>query len=84
MLVEHRLDCGCRGMCVLSGKLQEREGLEGELGRVAWMMREGKNLVTEVARSSAQLGQYYEWGTSRHIHSRKILMRRQQVHELGM
>jgi len=83
-LVKRHLGCGCRGMCVLHGKRRERGELEGELGRVVRMMREGKNLVTEVTKSIAKLAQYYEWGTSRHVHSRKILMMQQLAHGLGM
>jgi hypothetical protein len=72
-LVEHHLDCGYTSMCVLLGKLQVMEELEGGLGRVVWMMREEKNLVNEVLRSIVKLGQCREWGTTRRVHLEKIL-----------
>ena len=83
-LVEHHLDCGYTGMCVLPGKLQVKEELEGGLGHVAWTMRVEKNSVNEVSMSIVKLGQCYEWGTTRRVHWGKILKIQQQAHELGM
>ena len=74
-LVEHHLDCGYTGMCVLLGTLRVKEELEGGLGHVVWMMmrEEEENSVNEVVRSIVMLGQCYEWGTSWRVHSEKIL-----------
>ena len=63
-LVEHHLDCGYTGMCVLPGTLQAKEELEGGRGHVVWMMREGENSVNVVSKSIVRLGQCHEWGTS--------------------
>ena len=63
-LVEHHLNCGYTGMCVLLGTLQVKEELEGGLGHVVWMMREDKNLVNEVSRNIVKLGRCHEWGIS--------------------
>ena len=59
-LVEHHLDCGYTGRCVLPGTLQVKEELEAGLGHVVWMTREEKNSVNEVSRSIVKLGQCYE------------------------
>jgi DNA-binding LacI/PurR family transcriptional regulator len=63
-LVEHLLDCGYTGICVLLGTLRVKEEQEGVLGHVVWMMREEENSVNEVGRSIVTLGQCCEWGTS--------------------
>ena len=83
-LVEHHLDCGYTGTRVLPGTLQVKEELEGGLGRLVWMMREGKNSVNEVSMSIVKLGRCYEWGTIRHVRSGKILKIQWQAHGLGM
>ena len=63
-LVEHHLDCGYTGICVLPGRLRVKEEREGGPGHVVWMMREEKSRVNEVVRSNVRLGRCYEWGTS--------------------
>ena len=63
-LVEHHLDCGYTGMCVLLGTLQVKEEPEGGLGHVVLMMREHKNSVNEVSRSIVKLGRCHERETS--------------------
>ena len=83
-LVEHHLDCGYTGTCVIPETLQVKEGLEGGLGYVVLMMMEEKSSVTEVSRSIVRLGQCYEWGTTRRAHWERILKIQQQVHGLDM
>ena len=63
-LVEHRLYCGYRGMCVLPGTPRVKEEQEGGLGHVVWMMMEEENSVNVVERSNVTLGQCCEWETS--------------------
>ena len=83
-LVEHHVGCGCIGMRILLGRPREMGALEGGLVHVVSMMREEKNSGDEVGRSIAKLAQYCEWGTSRHVRSRKILKIQRQVHGLGV
>lgn len=63
-LVEDHLGCDCTGMRVAAGTPRAKEELEGGLGLVVWMVKEGKNSVNEVRRSIAKLAQYYERETS--------------------
>jgi hypothetical protein len=83
-LVEHHLDCGYTGTCVIPGTPQVKEELEVGLGHVVWMMRGDMNSVNEVSRSIVTLGQCYEWGTTQRVHSGKILKIQQQAHGLDM
>lgn len=63
-LVEHHLESGYTGMCVLPGTLRVKEEQEGGLGHVVWMMTEEENSVDEVVMNIVRLGRCYEWGTS--------------------